>query len=114
MPQTSELLWYIAWITVIGVSAMLLALAVSRMFRKRLRRETRTEAFTLQDLRGMRDAGDITQQEYEAMRATIIGEMTTDLPSPSAGKTVPPPGPDSEAADRRPEGASDRDDNQEA
>ncbi|MFQ5806829.1 MAG: SHOCT domain-containing protein [Phycisphaerae bacterium] len=91
MPQTAELLWYIVWIGVIGVSAMLIGIAVSRALRKRLRAERRTESFTIQDLREMRERGTITQQEYEAMRATILGRMVADSPMPASSKSDPSP-----------------------
>lgn len=88
MPQDGELLWYTVWIGVIGVGAMLIGVLASRAIRKRLRGGSTTETFTVQDLREMRNGGEITQQEYEAMRAAIIGRLASDSPTP-ANKNAP-------------------------
>ena len=85
MPQTSEPLWYIVWITLIGVGGMLIGLIIARVLKKRLRREEPAQAFTLDDLRQMRARGQITGAEYEAMRAAIIADVTAGAGS-AAGK----------------------------
>lgn len=71
MFDSGGLLWSILLLTVIGVGALLIATAVWA-FRKRLRCETRSDAFTIQDLREMRDSSAITDREYETMRAAIL------------------------------------------
>lgn len=98
MAQSSEPLWYVVWITIIGVGAMLIGLIASRVLKRRLRREEPAQAFTLQDLRELRDRGAITTQEYETMRATIIAQMTADAAAPSAsdGESQPERAPDAE------------------
>jgi hypothetical protein len=60
---------------------MLIAVVAARALRKRLQGRTHTAAFTLQELREMRNGGRITQEEYEAMRTTIIGQLTADSPT---------------------------------
>jgi hypothetical protein len=86
MRNISELLWSILLITVIGVGALLIVVA-ARTYRKRMRSEAPDEPFTLQELRELRAAGDITQAEYEAMRAAIVaradanGEIQSELES---------------------------------
>ncbi len=77
MPRSSELLWYALWITLVAVGALIAAVVVSRIIRKRLELPDRSPSFTLQDLRELRDAGQISEQEYHAMRAAIIGEVST-------------------------------------
>jgi hypothetical protein len=80
MSDASDLLWYIALLGITGVSALLIALVVSRFVRRRLHQRASTQAFSLEDLRRMRDGGRITQPEYEAMRAAVIAEMGIGAP----------------------------------
>jgi hypothetical protein len=84
MSQASDLLSYIAWLTVLGVAAMVVALLIARAVKRRLSSEPHVEAFTIQDLRRMRDTGSITSQEYEAMRATLVAQMGADSSAPGA------------------------------
>lgn len=56
---------------------------VARAVRERMQQPPTAEPFTLQDLRAMRDRGDLTPAEYETMRAGLLGRV---LPSKS-----PPP-----------------------
>ena len=95
-----RLLWYVLAITVIGVAALLVGIAASRLIRKRLLSETRGVPFTIQDLREMRADGSITQQEYETMRAAIIAQMGSDSPAapPAAPEGHPPSGAESDDA----------------
>lgn len=39
------------------------------------------QTFTFQDLRDLRDRGQITQQEFKKMRATLLAELDVDVPS---------------------------------
>ena len=94
MSRTAELLWYILGVGVLGVGALLIGMVVGRLVRKRLRSDEPTEAFTIQDLREMRTRGVITQQEYESMRAAIIGDLTSG--SGSEPHSPPPQDPGSE------------------
>jgi hypothetical protein len=98
MPETGRLLWYIMWIGVIGVGAMLIGIIVARVLMKRLRTGVRTQGFTIQELLEMRDGGRITQEEYEAMRAAVIGQITADSAAPSRKDPGPQPagGPEGE------------------
>ncbi len=91
MPRTGELLWYVLWITLIAVGALLIAIIASRIVRKRLEPPDRSPSFTLQDLRELRDSGQITGPEYEAMRAAIIGQAHAQ-PDPPAPKRSEPRG----------------------
>lgn len=106
MPQTNELLWSVVLLTVLGVGALLLVF-VARAYRKHVGRTPQTQTFTIQDLRELRDAGDITQQEYEAMRAVVIGQATAE-PETSDAKDPPAHGArDADRGDEPPDGASD-------
>jgi hypothetical protein len=106
MPQTNELLWSVVLLTVIGVGALLLVF-VARAYRKHLGRERQTQAFTIQDLRELRDAGDITQQEYEAMRAVVIGQATADPAASDAKDSPAQRARDADCGDEPQDGASD-------
>lgn len=71
MSDSAGLLWSILLLTVVGVGALLI-FTVAWAYRKRNRAETYSGAFTIQDLREMRDSGSITHAEYEIMRAAIL------------------------------------------
>jgi hypothetical protein len=70
-----------------GITAALIAggIAVVWASRRWLRSDAdaSAEPFTLQDLREMRERGEITPQEYDAMRAMIIGK-----PSQASGQSA--------------------------
>jgi hypothetical protein len=68
-------MWYILGVGVLGVGALLVGILAGRFVKKRLRSDRPTEGFTIRDLREMRERDDITQREYEAMRALIIGQL---------------------------------------
>jgi hypothetical protein len=103
MPRTAELLWYILGIGVIGVGALLVGILAGRLVKKRLRRDDPAEAFTIQDLREMRAREQITAQEYQAMRAALIGRLKA-----APGSEPRKPGPfDREAGRPGPDAAAD-------
>jgi hypothetical protein len=73
MKSLSELLSNTAYL-----GAMLAALVVGgfiliRVIRSRMHNGGDTESFTLNDLRGLRASGQLTDAEYERMRAMLIG-----------------------------------------
>ncbi len=82
-PAVSDLMWRIVWITAAGLAALLAAFIVGRLIRRNLSASSQQPAFTIQDLREMRDAGQISEREYQAMRAAIIGQ--------AAPSSEPPP-----------------------
>ena len=89
MPSdTTQLLWYTLIIGGTGVGALLLGILAARFAKKRWQTSTPREAFTIQDLREMYQRGEITTQEYEAMRATIIARVTASAP-PAQGQPEP-------------------------
>jgi hypothetical protein len=103
MPRTAELLWYILGIGVIGVGTLLLGILAGRLVKKRLRRDHPVETFTIQDLREMRERGQITAQEYQATRAAIVGHLKA-APRSGPRKTGPV---EPEAGRQRPDATSD-------
>jgi len=91
MPQTGELLSLFGWVAVaaiIAVAGLLVAFAVRRWSQ----REDVPETFTFQDLREMRERGDITEHEYRAMRSNLLAGFDMDDSGP-AGPSAGPSGP---------------------
>lgn len=84
MTPSSELLWYVVYIAAAGVGALLVGIYLARVLRRRLLERRPPEAFTLEQLRQMRAAGTIDQQEFEAMRAAVIGRLGAAEPQPEA------------------------------
>ncbi len=73
MPDTSQMLTLLGTFALAAVLALMgffLATAVKRWSQ----REERPETFTFQDLRNMRDRGEITPTEFAAMRSTLLAE----------------------------------------
>ncbi|MCC6357968.1 MAG: SHOCT domain-containing protein [Phycisphaerales bacterium] len=65
-----------------------------RFVKKRLADAGDDQPFTLQDLREMKARGEITEREYETMRAAIVGEMSARPPRTPLPKPKPPPAPE--------------------
>lgn len=78
------------------VALLVIGLIVSRIARRRLERHDQPEPFTLHDLRRMRDCGQITEREFDAMRAGLLKRARAPA-SPPAG----PPGRSPPASDTR-------------
>ncbi len=72
----------LGWLAVV-VAAILVGFIVVMTVRRWAHQEVQAEAFTFQDLRDMRARGEITEQEFKAMRDTLLAQMT-DLPAASA------------------------------
>ena len=78
-PDLSRVLVISLWVmlaAVLAISALYVALAVKRY----LQREARPEPLTLQDLREMRARNEISDQEFAALRAAILGRMDDGAP----------------------------------
>jgi hypothetical protein len=85
------------WVGVAILVALLGSLVASRL-RAWARRVDAPAMFTLQDLREMRASGQITPEEFERMRAALLGRLTdTAAPpesdSPGQASTEPDAGP---------------------
>lgn len=65
-----------------------------RHIRKRFSADADDSAFTLQNLREMRARGEITEREYESMRAGLLGTMAAPPRTP-----LPKPRPDARGSD---------------
>jgi hypothetical protein len=70
------------------LAGLLLALAIKR----RLQRDELPEPFTLEDLRKLRANQDITEQEFVALRARLLGRTAWPPPTPTrpSGPGSPP------------------------
>jgi|GEM_PF-4449486 len=79
-------MWYIVGIGAAGAAVLCLVVLVARVFKKRLRNDRTPAPFTIQDLRDLRDRGDISQEEFNAMRNAVIGDLAgpakTGAPTP--------------------------------
>lgn len=86
------------------VGALVIGLAAVDLARRALRsrsgaNDTAADAFTLQDLREMRDSGALSEAEYAAMRESIVGsfrsaERDAEVPErPDADNDAPPTSP---------------------
>lgn len=103
LPGAGELLTIFLWfatVAVAGVCGFYLAMRV----RKWAQRDERVGNFTLQDLRNLRARGQISEQEFAALRAALLSELQI---APDAARPPPPeplrappnaPPPDDDAA----------------
>ncbi len=66
----SVFLWF-AVVAVASLAGFYLVVALRRW----MQREARVESFTLQDLRDMRARGDISDQEFSAMRSAMLAQQ---------------------------------------
>jgi hypothetical protein len=88
IPNTGELLTIFVWFAIIALAAVG-GIYVLVAVRRWTRRDERPTTFTIQDLREMRDRGEISAQEFAAMRATILGQL-----QPTDSRRPPPSGED--------------------
>ena len=90
IPVTGELVSIFAWFAIVALAAVggiYLMMAVRRWSQ----REESPVTFTIQDLRDMRDRGEISAAEFSAMRATILAQLE---PAKPAGPPAPRAGGD--------------------
>ena len=85
-----------------GLIAVLaiVAYVAARWLKHALRADTAVEPFTIQNLRELRDCGAITAEEYEKMRAALLGRRSAkaappQLPEPTPASPLPPGAPSS-------------------
>ena len=73
-----------------GVAAVLglVGFYVIRSLRRWISREQPIQTFTIQDLREMRDRGDITDQEFVTMRARLLAQVRARSPIDDSDETV--------------------------
>lgn len=74
MPDATQLLSTFGWFFIAAVAA-LAGYFVAMAIRRWSQSETPAENFTFQDLRDMKARGQITAQEFEAMRAALLAGM---------------------------------------
>ncbi len=92
--QTGDVVSIFGWFIVAAVASVvgfLIAVAVRRWAQREERGGSAT-SFTFQDLRDMRARGDITEQEFAAMRAALLAQWDADQTSaePPASREAPP------------------------
>jgi hypothetical protein len=89
MRDTGELVGWSGLLLVIAVPAAILCWLVARTLKRRLlEHQSSPLPFTIQDLRDMRARGQITQQEFEVMRAAVIRQFAArEQAEPSADAT---------------------------
>lgn len=81
---------FVLWATLGMVAFAILGFLIARRVRSWSRETDQAPAhFTLQDLRQMRERGQISDTEYELMRAQVIGAVR-GRPQPSSPPTPPP------------------------
>ncbi len=81
MPPESAITSIAVWVGIAVVLVLVGGLAVRRL-RNWVRRDDSAGALTMQDLRDMRDRGQITPEEYEVMRQKLIARYS-DSPAPA-------------------------------
>jgi uncharacterized membrane protein len=91
MHQSADVFAIFGWLVfaaVVIVGGFVVAVAVRRWVQ---REERAVGSFTFQDLRDMRARGEITEQEFAAMRTALLARMDLDqaAEAPEAGE--PPP-----------------------
>ena len=74
---------------VFTIAAILAGLIVVFAVRRWAAREVKTEGFTIQDLREMRARGEISEQEFQSMRTTILAAMDVRVPSETLSREPP-------------------------
>ncbi len=90
MPDTSELVSWSGLLLGLGVPAIILCWLGARALKRRLlRHQSSEQPFTIQDLRDMRSRGQITEQEFEAMRAAVLQKFNSDVSAQSPGGSQP-------------------------
>jgi hypothetical protein len=81
--QSMTILWSLGWLV-----AAVLVLALSTYLVRRLmidRGEDQPPGLTLGELRRMRDQGQLSDEEFEATRQTLIGKSQVDTPAEAGG-----------------------------
>jgi uncharacterized membrane protein len=80
IPGAWGLLTTSAWFVAATLAAFVGLYLVRRAARRWAQRDDRAASFTMQDLRDMRARGEITEQEFAAMRATLVGQLDASRP----------------------------------
>lgn len=89
MQGAQDLMWTSAWlmgILLVGMFGLILALKL----RKRARPDEPQQPFSIGELRRMREAGDITEAEFQSMRAAILRQMGARVTDEGSSAPRPP------------------------
>jgi hypothetical protein len=82
VPDLTHLYWN-AGLLLLAAIAIFVGLIVARVLRNRFSDSGTTAPFTLQDLRELRASGQISDREYETMRAAIVGSVRRPADPPA-------------------------------
>lgn len=74
---------------IVAIGLIFAGLVVVMAVRRWARTEIHADTFTVGDLRDMLTRGDITEQEFRAMRSRIIDQVRADLQSQPPAKSPP-------------------------
>jgi uncharacterized membrane protein len=85
MQHLGSVFWILTAFIAFGVVLLIAGMLVGRALRTRLRRDAAGSAFSLAELRQMHRDGQIDDEEYERLRAGLIGRL------PGAGRAAAPP-----------------------
>jgi uncharacterized membrane protein len=80
-----EIIVWCGILTVLMAAMIVVIVLGGRRLKRRLRDDSVAEPFTMQSLRDLRDRGEVTPDEYEKVRAALLGRVSA--------KTAPPPAP---------------------
>jgi predicted secreted protein len=89
-PRAGDLLTVFLWFAIaaaVAVAGFYAAAAVRRWSE----RDQPVASFTIQDLRDMRSRGEISEQEFVAMRGALLAELRLEGDSSSTPPGPPPP-----------------------
>ncbi len=86
MNKNSMLAGYVLLLTVGALVLMFVGWIVISRYRRYIYDDSTTEAFTLEDLRRMRERGQINEVEYQSMRGAMISELRTSSPGKAPKK----------------------------
>ncbi len=86
----------VALLVAVAILVALLGGLIAARLRAWSRSDHAAEPFTLQDLRNLRASGQITPQEFETMRAALLGRWAAAAP---AQPEAQPPGPSPDQPD---------------
>ncbi len=82
IPGSGELLTIFVWFAIAALAAVG-GIYLLKAVRKWAQREERAATFTIQDLRDMRARGQISEQEFAAMRAALLAQLDVSRPASS-------------------------------
>ena len=87
----SNLMMQVAGMGILLVVLVVLGFVVVRIIKRRLQKDAPLDTFTLQDLRNLRAQGQLSDAEYERLRAMLIGQTAKPARPQRTSKSDFPP-----------------------